>query len=160
MGVGQCKIAFNRYWAADMAGRWEVRDLDGLHRVVRRTGQLTLIVSLTMAVVLIAAGRWIFRLPGEGFAGAYPLMLILLAGHLMMAYYAANITLLQMTDQERAATGNYSITLGAALIGYFVLTPLAGPYGAAIVTSGATVLLSLLMTRSCVKRLNCNPGAL
>lgn len=159
MGVGQCKLAFNRYWASDMAGRWEVRDLDGLRHVVKRTGRLTMVVSVSIALVLIVFGRWILKLPGEAFVAAYPLMMILLVGHLMMAYFAANITLLQMADQERTATRNYAVALVVMVAGYFVAVPVWGAIGAAVVTSAGTVLLSSLMTRSCVKRLDCYPGA-
>jgi len=159
MGVGQCKLAFNRYWASDMAGRWEMRDLDGLRRVTKRTGMLTMIVSLSITLVLVVFGRWILALPGEAFVAAYPLMMVLLVGHLAMAYFAANITLLQMADQERTATRNYAVALVVMIGGYFALAPVWGATGAAVVTSAGTLLLSSLMTRACVKRLDVYPGA-
>src|SRR5690606_13965033 len=59
VGVGQCKFAFSRYWSPVMAGRWEVRDHEGLQRVARRTARMSLLVSTLAAVALVLFGKWV-----------------------------------------------------------------------------------------------------
>ncbi|MCC6680707.1 MAG: lipopolysaccharide biosynthesis protein [Phycisphaeraceae bacterium] len=159
-GVGQCTIAFNRYWAAAFAGQWELRDIAGLQRSARRAAQLSTVVALSLAALLVLFGRSVFTLPGEDFVAAYPLMLILLAGQLTSAYFAANVTLLQMADQQWAATLNFALLLPPLIVAYFAFAPWSGAPGVAAVSSAGWIALSVLMAISCVKRLGVNPGAI
>jgi O-antigen/teichoic acid export membrane protein len=159
LSVANCKLAFNRHYAAAMAAKHALGDHERLQYIVRRTSRLSLAVSVSIAAVLILFGKPILGLAGEDFTRAYPLMFILLVGNLFTAYYAANIVLLQMADQECIATALYTVTSICVVAGYFLIVPWAGAMGAATVTSAGMVLLTWLMSRACKKHLNCASGA-
>jgi O-antigen/teichoic acid export membrane protein len=157
--VAVSNMAFNRYWAAGMARRHALGDAEGLQRLATKTARVTFLVSLALCLGLALAGPSLVLLFGPDFGGAYSLMLVLLAGQITSAYFAPNVTLLQMGDRERVVTRIYLLVCLLVLAAYLGAVPWYGALATAIVTSAGLALLNLLATRAAMSRLGCYAGA-
>ena len=101
--------------------------------------------SLAATVVLLALGQPFLLLFGPRFVEGYSLMFILAIGPLARAAIGPVERLLNMVDQQRACAFVYAGAFAFNLIACLFLSPRYGMHGAAIATSAAFVLESLLL---------------
>ena len=119
-----------------------------LQRLVVRTVQACAVVSIPVAVPLLAAGRAVLRAYGATFADAYPVVLVLGGVQLVGATFGAiSGYLLTMTGHEWEAS---RVIVGTALLNLaltFMLTPTFGIVGAALATAAAGLTRQELLRR-------------
>jgi O-antigen/teichoic acid export membrane protein len=122
-----------------------------LVRFVASTTRSILLTSLAIGAVLALSGQLILGRFGPGFTAGYPSLLILIAGHILVAGFGPLTSLLLMTGQQVPAATIYGISAvtGAAL--NFFLIPPFGIAGAAI-ASGANLLLAQVALAVVVRR--------
>jgi O-antigen/teichoic acid export membrane protein len=116
-----------------------------LRRFVHSSTRMTLIVSLAIGVVLVLLGKPVLELFGTGFVRGYPVLLALIAGHVLAAASGPLTSLLMMCGHhQRAATLHVaSMLTNAALVAW--LTPRYGILGAAVATSANLALTQLAL---------------
>jgi len=109
-----------------------------LQRLVARTVQVCVAVSVPVVVLLLVAGHIVLRAYGHGFVDAYPVLSVLSSEQLLGATIGIIAGyLLTMTGHEWEAS---RVIVGTALLNLlltFVLTPAFGAVGAAVATLGA-----------------------
>jgi O-antigen/teichoic acid export membrane protein len=96
-------------------------------------------------VVLLALGRPLLSLFGTDFAAAYPLMFLLAVGLLARASVGPSERLLSMLGEQRACAIAYACAFACNLVGCLLLIPDFGAGGAAIATSLALIVESVLL---------------
>ncbi len=151
--------AFNRYWAPVMAKHHALNDDGSLHQVVTQTARHTFTFTLFAAIILVLIGQAAIDLFGESYNGVYILMIVLLAGRLVHAFFAPAIMFLQMTGRERYATKLLLIIGSLAIIAHLLIIPKFGVMGAAVVTSGAMLTLAVASAGASKRLANCYTGA-
>jgi len=124
---------------------------EDLRRFVRSSTRMTLVVSLAIGVVLVLLGKPVLELFGTGFVRGYPVLLALIAGHVLAAASGPLTSLLMMCGHhQRAATLHVaSMLTNAALVAW--LTPRYGILGAAVATS-VNLALTQLALRAAARR--------
>jgi len=101
--------------------------------------------SLAATIVILALGQPFLMLFGPSYADGYALMFILAVGPLARAAVGPVQRLLNMVDQQRACALVYAGAFAFNLVACLVLIPRYGMQGAAVATSAAFVLESLLL---------------
>jgi O-antigen/teichoic acid export membrane protein len=101
--------------------------------------------SLVFAIVLLAAGKWILMLFGEGFAAGYPLLFVLAIGLLARASVGPGERLLIMVGQQRICAAVYATAFAINLVLCLTLVPYLGVIGAAASTATALIAESALL---------------
>ncbi len=132
----------------DFAGLWAERRIADLDSALRASIRRSLWPTLALGLCLLVFGEAILSLFGPGFAAGYPILAILVAGHIAHAAAGPVRTLLLMSGQQNALAVLLAVAalLGTALC--WILTLAMGPIGAAIATSasmlGCTIAMVLL----------------
>lgn len=128
-------------------------DRTQLERVTSKAARRTLIITLPLALVLIACSRWFLEIFGPDFVVAQIALVILVAGQLVNVAAGPVQLLLVMTGYERiAALGVIAST--ATNVGLnAVLIPVWGLEGAATATAVSLVLWNMLLLWQVKKRL-------
>lgn len=101
--------------------------------------------SLAMGLLLLLAGPWLLALFGQGFASGYPLIGILFLGFLTKSAIGPAETLLNMAGKQFLCVWLYAITFLTNVTLNIILIPVYGLKGAAIATSLAMALETLLL---------------
>ena len=123
---------------------------------------LNLVVALAVAVpvtaVYIVVGRELITLMfGQEYVTCYPALVILSVGGLVMAVNAGAASLLTMrgfhVDVVHAAVGSVSVNVMLNLL----LIPMYGVNGAAVATTSAMLVWSIMMRRKLMYRLSLDP---
>lgn len=109
--------------------------------------------ALAFALVLLALGKPILMLFGEGFADGYPLMFVLAVGLLARASMGPGERLLIMVGQQRLCAAIYAAAFFTNLALCLVLVPHFGLMGAAASTATAVVVESVLLFVAAKRRL-------
>ncbi len=117
-----------------------------LQRVLTLSSRGVLAFAVPTVVILAAAGPLVLQVFGSGFAGAYIPLLILSGGQLTIALCGSVGFLLTMTGHERVATAVIGLTALTNIGLNLLLIPRYGLVGAAIATSTATALRSLVLS--------------
>ena len=116
-------------------------DHDELQRLVVRTVQGCIAVTVPAAILLCAAGPAVLHWYGPSFAGAYPVLLLLTVGQIAgLTLGGLSSFLLITSGHEQAAS---RVAIGVALFNItlsLILTPLFGVIGAAVATLAAALL--------------------
>lgn len=146
--VAACAHKFATYHAAG--------DHEKLHAFVRDSVTWTFWPSLAVTVVLLAAGPFLLGLFGEAFLAGYPLMFILAVGLLARAAVGPVERLLNMLDQQNACARAYAGAFAVNITLNFVLIPIYGLKGAAIATTTALIVESILLFNTARTRLGIN----
>jgi O-antigen/teichoic acid export membrane protein len=132
--------AAHRFTQFHVSGRRE--DLAAFFRLMLRW---TFLPSLAMAGVLVILGRPLLELFGEGFAAGYPALVILLLGLMARASIGPVEKLLTMLGQQSVCALVYALAFLANIGLNLVMVPHLGLTGAAVATSSALVLESILL---------------
>jgi O-antigen/teichoic acid export membrane protein len=101
--------------------------------------------SLALMVVLLALGRPLLALFGSDFAAAYPLMFLLAIGLMARASVGPSERLLSMLGEQRACAIAYACAFAFNLAACLLLIPSFGAVGAAVATSLALIVESVLL---------------
>jgi O-antigen/teichoic acid export membrane protein len=101
--------------------------------------------SLAATAAILALGRPFLWLFGPGFIDGYPIMFVLAAGLLARAAVGPVERLLNMLGEQNACALVYATAFVLNLVGCVVLIPRFGGIGAAIATSTALVVESILL---------------
>ena len=117
-----------------------------LAAVVRKVTLVNWALSVPVALLLALAGPWVLRSFGHDYAGAYPVLLVLLVSQVVSAAWGGLAgTMLTMTNHHRVA----SVVIGASaafnLALTAVLTPRYGIVGTAWATTIATIARAVAM---------------
>jgi O-antigen/teichoic acid export membrane protein len=128
-------------------------DQAGLLAFIRLSIKWTFWPSVVATALLLALGRPLLALFGAQFAGGYHLMFILAIGLLARAAIGPIERLLNMLGQQRACALVYGAAFALNFIGCLALIPLFGTAGAAIATSVALVVESIMLFKVTKSRL-------
>ncbi len=107
--------------------------------------QWTFWPSLVGTLALLAVGKPVLALFGEGFEQGYPLMFVLAVGLLARASVGPVERLLNMVGEQRICAMVYASAFVFNLVLCLLLVKRFGPLGAAIATASALVLESILL---------------
>jgi O-antigen/teichoic acid export membrane protein len=107
--------------------------------------QWTFWPSLLGTLALLAIGKPVLSLFGEGFDQGYPLMFVLAVGLLARASVGPVERLLNMVGEQRICAVVYAAAFAFNLVLCLLLVKPFGPLGAAIATASALVLESILL---------------
>ena len=120
-------------------------DRDRLNGILADSIRWTFWASLAASVVILAMGQPLLSLFGAQFVDGYHLMLILVAGLMARASVGPVERLLNMLGEQRACAAVYATAFALNLVLCVVLIPRIGVDGAAIATSTALIVESVLL---------------
>jgi len=126
---------------------------DRLAAFTRETVQWTFWPSLAMALVVLAVGKPMLSLFGEGFAEGYPLLFVLVLGVVARASVGPAESLLTMSGNQNVCAMIYGATLAVSIGLNLVLIPTHGLWGAAVATAVAMGVEAALLTLTVWRRL-------
>lgn len=118
-----------------------------LQRVLTLSARGVLAYAIPVVLVLLVAGRWILGLYGPAFVAGYLPLLVLAIGQVAIAVCGSVGFLLTMTGHEGVATRAIGLSALVNVVLNLALIPSLGLVGAAIATSIATTMRSLVLTR-------------
>ena len=139
---------FSAYHAAGERAR--------LEEFIARAVRWTFWPSLGISAVVLALGKPFLWLFGPDFVAAYPLMFVLAGGLLARAALGPAERLLTMLNEQRACALVYASAFAFNLGACVALVPRYGGMGAAIATSLALMLESVLLFQVAKRRLGLN----
>jgi O-antigen/teichoic acid export membrane protein len=113
----------------------------------------TFVPSLAMAIVLLVLGKPLLWLFGPDFGAGYMILAILLVGLLARASIGPVEKLLSMLGHQSVTAGIYALAFVVNIALNFVLVPWFGLSGAAVATSAALVMESILLFAVAKRRL-------
>ncbi len=128
-------------------------DRAGLSAFITQSIKWTFWPSLAATALLLAAGQPLLRLFGAQFAGGYHLMFILAAGLLARAAIGPIERLLNMLGEQRICALIYGAAFAINFVACLALIPRFGAAGAAIATTTALVLESIMLFQATKRRL-------
>ena len=137
--------------AADFHARG---DLAALRRVTRIGVRATFGLALFVAIVFALFGHSILGLLGEEFIAAYPIMMVLVGGQLILAAMAPAGILLNMTGYQNDSAKIMFICAVGNIVLLAALIPPFGAFGAAIATSVTLAAWAGLMALAVFRRIN------
>ena len=103
------------------------------------------LVSLVIGLLLAASGRPILALFGPEFVAGYPVLLVLIAAHVMAAAMGPLTSALVMTGQQTWAASIHAAALPVSAILSVVLISSFGLIGAALATATSLILTQLVL---------------
>jgi O-antigen/teichoic acid export membrane protein len=122
-----------------------------LKHFVTTTTRGIFLLSLAAGAFLCVFGKAILELFGGDYARGYPVLVVLVAGHVLAAAFGPVTSLLTMTGHEVAAAGVHLLSAGASALLIALLAPSLGIFGAAI-AGAATLVLSQVALAVLVRR--------
>jgi O-antigen/teichoic acid export membrane protein len=146
--------AMNMALAADIPRLHAAGDKQRLQAILSRSSKLVLLTTVPVTALMIAFGRELLEgIFGESFVPAHSALVVLCVGHTVAAAIGSVNLLLNMTGHERdtamafgmAATLNVALCIGAI--------PVFGVLGAAVASSTAQVLWTVLLHHKADQRL-------
>ncbi|MCC0808495.1 oligosaccharide flippase family protein [Methylobacterium sp. W2] len=115
-------------------------DAEGLKRFVCAQARLTFAATVTVGLIIVAAGPFLLAMFGPEFGGSFPLLAVLIAGNVGASLFGPGEDLLTMIDGERLSAGITLAMLAFAALLCVGLIPSMGVMGAAIAMALATTL--------------------
>jgi O-antigen/teichoic acid export membrane protein len=109
--------------------------------------------SLAATALILALGRPFLSLFGPAFVDGYPIMFVLAIGLLARAAVGPVERLLNMLGEQNACAAVYALAFAINLGGCLVLIPRFGGLGAALATSAALAVESILLFTVTKRRL-------
>lgn len=135
-------------------------DASGLQYTVTLAARGVAAFTVPVILLLITCGYWLLSLFGKNFVEAYPAMIILIIGQLVIALCGSVGFLLTMTGHQSDASKVIVCSgIGAVLLN-LLLIPILGMIGAAVATMFVTAGRSLVLWIIVRRRLGIRPTAL
>ncbi|MDF1820578.1 MAG: oligosaccharide flippase family protein [Alcanivoracaceae bacterium] len=155
------KQVVNSVLAPRFASLWSSNDRASLQRLVRRSSLLMVFSALPILLFFLVLGEWAISLAfGADFAGAYDVLLILLAGQLVNVGAGSVGLLLNMTGHSRDVLRAVFFGSAFLVIGCLLLVPEYGAAGAAVANAVSVTTWNLIMFASVRVRLGISPSIL
>ena len=128
-----------------------------LQRLVAIGAALSLAALLPAVAVLVVWGQPLLSfLYGADYLASWPLLMVLLVGQCVNAFFGTTISLLNMTGNERFTLQGIAVGTATNLVVALALVPgggaAGGAMGAAIGASTAMVVWNLMLWRSALRR--------
>ena len=139
------QIAFATSLAPVFATLFAEGNLSELKRTIKRSAQVTFLLSLAVAVGLALFSHWFLLVFGPEFLAGRAALFILMGGQLVNAFTGATAQLLIMTGHDRDTAIGVSISAGVNIVLNAALIPPYGLNGAAIATALSTVLWNVIL---------------
>lgn len=151
--------AMNNITGPLVAGAFDGGRKDEIESVTRMSARWSLVLAALAAGFLVVAGEQVLQLFGSEFSSAVPVMLVLVAGHLINSATGPVSLTLQMTGNEKWSAIVLSSTVVVMLCAYVPLISWYGAMGAAIVTSSTMVARNLVLLLIVRRMVQINPLA-
>lgn len=120
----------------------QVKDHAGLQKIATASALAGFLLTLPVALIFIFGGQWLITLLyGDQFAGAYPALMILVAGQMLRVYFGSCETILMLTGQQRKGAAAWAF---AAVLAVILATPLSMRFGAPGAAAAASIVLVVL----------------
>ncbi len=142
-----------------VAKLYAVKDIQRLQRVATQSARVVLVLSLPVAIALIAFGHWILLIFGRAFIGGATALAILSVGQLVNAGMGSVGLILNMTGHERETAKGVGIAAAVNVVLNAALIPLWGINGAATATATSLAVWNLILAIQVVRRLGIDPTA-
>ena len=128
-----------------IAALWEKRQVMKLQKLVREGSRQILLITVPIAVVLFASGKWLLWFFGDAFSNAYLPLVILIVGQLVNAATGMVGGMLTMTgNQKMFLIFILSLSLLRFCWIYFYTDTGPGILGASIASSVGLILLNVI----------------
>ena len=121
------------------------KDHDRLKDILADSIRWTFWASFAASIIVLAMGQPLLSLFGLRFVDGYHLMLILAAGLMARASVGPGERLLNMLGEQRACAAVYATAFVLNMVLCIVLIPRIGVAGAAVATSTALIVESILL---------------
>ncbi len=153
-------IAVNLVLAPRIASLYSQNKLDELRRMSLSATRMMVLCALPVLVLLAAFSGWIMGWFGEGYRQGAVLLVILMAGQFVAVMSGSVTYLLTMSGHERDMRNVVLLSCPMAIGSALILTLYYGVVGAALATSLAVVIQSLLAAFMVKRRLGFNTLAI
>jgi O-antigen/teichoic acid export membrane protein len=132
-------------------------DMKLLQKLVTRSSQAIMLVTLPAVAVIVLFGEFVIRIVfGAEYVGAYVPLVILCTGQFVNAATGSVASLLNMTGNERDTTRSAFVGAVTNLVLNLTLTPLWGMYGAAAATAATLIVWNVMMWHKVKQRIGIN----
>lgn len=111
---------------------FEISDHEKLHRMVRRSNKIMLMITLPVAGLLIVFGKFLLQLFGTAFIASYLPLIILTAGQLINIRTGLFAGILNEERDQKTVLFMYVLAAILNVVLNFILVPSLGMNGAAI----------------------------
>jgi O-antigen/teichoic acid export membrane protein len=146
--------AVNATQGPHIAHLYATSDLKRLQKMITRSSQAILVVTVPIVLVIVVFGEFIIRKAfGTEYEAAYIPLLILCVGQLVNASMGSVGSLLNMTGHERDTTKSIFVGAIVNVVLNFSLTPIWGMIGSAVATASTLIVWNLIMWRKVYTRL-------
>jgi O-antigen/teichoic acid export membrane protein len=116
-----------------------------LARFVRRLTRASFIASLALGIMLAVAGRPLLALFGPEFTAGYPVLLVLIAAHVLAASVGPLTSVLVMTGSQGWAAAIHLVSLPVHVALSLLFIPRLGLIGAALAAAFSLALTQLAL---------------
>ena len=155
--ITMVQFSVNSVISSEVARLYAINDLGSLQRMITRTSQIVVLVSLTVALVFLFAGRFILSLYGDEFTASYELLLVLTVSAGFNASSGPVGAILMMTGHELYAARIVASGVLLNILANLILIPMLGALGAAIAALIATVSWNVAMVTIVVRKVKLDP---
>lgn len=155
--ITMVQFSVNSVISSEVARLYALNDLGSLQRMITRTSQIVVLVSLTVALVFLFAGRFILSLYGDEFTASYELLLVLTVSAGFNASSGPVGAILMMTGHELYAARIVASGVLLNILANLILIPMLGALGAAIAALIATVFWNVAMVTIVVRKVKLDP---
>jgi O-antigen/teichoic acid export membrane protein len=131
-------VALFSVYSAQISTAFHADDRAQAARLARTAARMSTAIALPLAAVLLISGPWLLAQFGEGFAGAWPALVILITGQLAFTLTGPCGLVLAMSGNERI---NLAISITGTLA-LLVTTPIAAYFGG---LSGMAACIAIVM---------------
>lgn len=129
-------------------------DFDALSEILKKSAQVSMLVSLPVVFVLFVFGRPLINfIFGSHYSESYELLIVLIVGQLFNTFMGSVGTLLNMSLNEDKVLIILLFSLIVNIVLLYFLVPVFGAQGAAYSTTCSVVMWNILMTVTSYKNL-------
>lgn len=153
-------LALSSQYGAKVPDMWQRRDVAGLQRLTSYVARVSFISGLIGALGLIIFGKMVLSWFGREFVDAYPALVLLLAGQLVICLGGPKSLLLTTTGHHWDAARILLIALVVSCVISPIFIAQWGYLGAALASASTTILWNLMLVRAIRKRLGVDSSAL
>jgi len=139
---------------AELHSKGEIKKLESMFKIVTKW---SVTFSLPLFLICVLFGEYLLILPGQSFAGAWPLLDAFALGAMINAGTGAVGYMLLMTGYQRLSFLNSAVAVVANIGLGILLTPRYGAMGTAISTGLAIVVLNIMRLLQVVLLLKMHP---
>ncbi len=136
-----------------IAALWEKRQVIRLQKLVHEGSRQILLITIPIAVVLLASGKWLLGFFGDAFSAAYLPLIILIIGQLANAVTGMVGGLLTMTGNQKMFLVFYIAAFFFQSLMNIILIPAFGILGASIASSAGLIILNVIGYRFIKRKL-------